>query len=253
MFREVLKIGDKIDVRHILKSGAAYPNAKTYASQLIDTIDNNIIHIATPIMNSTPVILNVGEHFNLCFYSAQGLFQCNCVVLKNIREGNIIVAIVRIISNLEKIQRRQYFRLGCIQNADYRIISGEEEALVKKITEDDFNNSEERKESKSRLEELESRWITAVILDISGGGLRFTSGSLHNFGDKVKIKLELALSSGIKLMILGASIISTNRIYNKTGVYEHRVEFNDILKRDREDIIKYIFEQERKRRGSMKN
>ncbi|HCM12943.1 MAG TPA: flagellar brake protein, partial [Lachnospiraceae bacterium] len=36
------------------------------------------------------------------------------------------------------------------------------------------------------------------------------------------------------------------------GVYEYRVEFKNIRKRDREDLIKYIFEQERRRRKNEK-
>ncbi len=253
MFREVLNIGDKIDIRHILKTGSPYPNARTYVSQLIDTINNDVIHIATPINNSTPIILNVGEYYNLCFYSSLGLFQCNCEVLKNQRENNIIVAVVRIASNLEKIQRRQYYRLECVLNADYRVISNEEEQLNKKVASDDFVNNEERISCKKKLLELNSQWIKSIIIDISGGGIRFTSSVLHESGEIIKLKLELAMGSGIKIMILGANILSSSRIYNKSGVYEHRIEFNDITKKDREEIIKYIFEQERKRRGSMKN
>lgn len=253
MFREVLKLGDKIDIKHIVKSGAPYPNAKTYVSQLVDTIDNDVIHIATPIMNSTPIILNVGEYFNLCFYSEKGLFQCNCVVLKNFRENNIIIAVVRITSNLEKIQRRQYFRLECVLNAHYRVTTGEEVTLTKKITSDDFKNNEERLECKARLLQLESEWISSTVLDMSGGGMRFTSSTMHNGDEYLKVKLELAMASGIKIMMIGAKLLSSNRLYNNLGVYEHRIEFNDILKRDREDIIKYIFEQERKRRGSKKS
>ena len=253
MFREVLKLGDKIDIRHILKSGVTYPNAKTYVSQLIDTIDNEVIHIATPIMNSTPIILNVGEYYNLCIYTAQGLYQCNCVVLKNQRENNILISIVKIVSNLERIQRREYFRLECILRSDYHVTTDEDEKIIKKVTADDFSNNEERLEYKKRLLQIDSEWVPSTVLDISGGGLRFTSSLLHTSGDKIKVRLELSMASGLKIMILGANMLHSNRIYNKAGVYEHRVEFSNILKKDREEIIKYIFEQERKRRGSMKH
>lgn len=252
MFREVLKLGDKIDVKHVDKFGVPYQNARTYASQLIDTIDNDIIHIATPIVNSTPIILNVGEHYNLCFYTVQGLYQCNCMVLKNQRENNIIVAVIRITSNLEKLQRRQYFRLECVLKTDYHVFTQEEEMITKKVAMDDFSSNEERSECRKKLAQFGLDWIPGAIHDISGGGVRFTSEVMHNSGDKIKIRLDLDMASGTKNLVVGANVLSSSKIYNKTGVYEHRVEFSDILKRDREDIIKYIFEQERKRRGSMK-
>ena len=252
MFREVVKIGDKIDVRHILKSGSPYPNSRTYVSQLVDIIDNDIIHIATPISNSTPVILNVEEYFNLCFYTAKGLFQCNCVVLKNERENNIIKAIVRITSNLVKIQRRQYFRLECVMKTEYHVITNEELRLTNELTQSSKKNDQERVEIQNKLTEIESRWLPCIVVDISGGGVRFISGGVFEPGMIIKIKLNLEIGSGVNLIIPEANILSVQRVYNQTGVFEFRAEFIEISKKDREDIIKFIFEQERKRRGTTK-
>jgi c-di-GMP-binding flagellar brake protein YcgR len=253
MLREVLTLGDKIDIKHLDKSGKPAHNARTHVSQLIDFADFDVLHIATPISNSTPVILNVGEYYNLCFYTKKGLYQCNGVILSNHRENNIIVAVVRITTNLEKYQRRQYYRLECIIDTQYRVITREEEILEKKLKTEDFRSNEERSECRKRLNQLAREWIPASITDISGGGTRFNSEVSHNQGDKLQIKLELLIGNELRIMTLGADVISSGRIFNRTGVYEHRVEFNDIIKKDREELIKYIFEQERQRRRNAKN
>jgi c-di-GMP-binding flagellar brake protein YcgR len=248
MLSDVLKLGDKIDVTHLDKTGKAAYNARTYVSQLIDFVSLDVIHIATPIVSSTPIILNVGENYQLCFYSSKGLFQCNCVILKNQREGNIIVAVVRVITNLEKYQRRQYFRLECIHDITYRVITEEEQILEKKLKNNVFTSETEIKECKKRLLIIKGIWLPAAMKDLSGGGTRFTSAAVHEKGDQLQLKFDLTLGSGIKNMLLGAEIVSVDRVVNRVGLYEYRVEFNDIINRDREDIIKYIFEQERKRR-----
>lgn len=248
MLGDLLKLGDKIDVTHLDKYGKPAYNARTYVSQLIDFEGVDVIHIATPIVSSTPIILNVGENYNLCFYSAKGLFQCNCIILKNQRENNIIIAVVRITTNLEKVQRRQFFRLECVYDFGYRALTREEDILENKLKTNDYHSEDERKDYAKRLNVLKNTWISATTKDISGGGMRFTSTGVHEKGDSLQLKLDLAMGSGIKSMQIGAVIISIDRIMNRAGLYEYRVEFNDIAKRDREDIIKFIFEQERKRR-----
>jgi c-di-GMP-binding flagellar brake protein YcgR len=46
-------------------------------------------------------------------------------------------------------------------------------------------------------------------------------------------------------------IVKVRELENRPGNYEHRIEYTNIDEDDREDIIHYIFEEERKlmRRG----
>lgn len=248
MLREILAIGDKIEIRPLDRAGKPVNTYRTFVSQVVDIVDVDIIHIAAPIVNSKAVILKVGDSYNLGFYSGKGLYHCNCTVLSNHRENHTIVSVVRITTDLEKVQRRQYYRLECILEMEYRIVTVEEEILDRKLHLEDFRSAEERTECRKRLAQMESEWIQGAIIDISGGGARFTSAVQHNKGDKVRIKLDLLISNNLRKMVLLAVIISSDRSENRAGVYEHRVEFTNIMQRDREDLIKYIFEQERKRR-----
>lgn len=252
MLRDILAIGDKIDIKRMDQNGKPLLGTKTLVSQLVDFIDMDIISIATPIVSGRIYLLEVGENYNLCFYSSKGLYQCNCTILKNYKENNTIIAVVRITSNLEKYQRRQYFRLECIHEIEYRIITKEEELLERKLRNEDFRNADERAECRKRLSLLSKDWIQAAFTDLSGGGARLNSPQEHSQGDKIRIKFDFVIGSELKKMVLGADVISSNRIMNRTGMYEHRVEFNDIMQKDREILIKYIFEQERKRRRNDK-
>ena len=46
----------------------------------------------------------------------------------------MIISLVKLNSDLEKIQRRQYYRLECIHDIDYRLISEEEIRLEEKLS-----------------------------------------------------------------------------------------------------------------------
>lgn len=248
MLRELLTIGDKIDIRPLDKNGKPVHNARTYASQLIDFADFDVIYIAAPIVFGKAILLTVGAYFNLCFYTNKGLYQCNCVILSSHKENNLIITVVRIVSNLEKFQRRQYYRLECIHETDYRVITIEEEILGRKLRLDDFITEDEKEECRRKLDRFELEWRSGAITDISGGGARFNSDLQLKPGDKIRMRFDILIGKKIKNMLLGADVIASGRIANKNDAFEHRVVFNDIIQKDREDLIKYIFEQERKRR-----
>jgi c-di-GMP-binding flagellar brake protein YcgR len=252
MLREILTLGDKIDIKPLDHNGKPVHNARTFASQLLDFVDFDVVHIAAPIVHSKSIVLDVGEYYNLCFYSGKGLYQCNCIVLNNHKENNTIVAVVRITTNLEKFQRRQYYRLECIHEIEYRIITIEEEMLDRKLSLEDFRNPEERAECRKKLSLFDKEWIPAAITDLSGGGAKFNSETNHSKGDKIRIRLDFISGGDLKKMLLGADIISSTRIMNRAGAYEHRVAYNNIMQKDREELIKYIFEQDRRRRRNEK-
>ncbi len=248
MLHEVLSIGDKIDIKPLNKSGRPVAGARTLVSQLVDFIDSNVINIAAPIVYGRTLPLAVGENYNLCFYTEKGLYQCSSTVISNQRDNKTIITVVRITSNLEKYQRRQYYRLECIHDVEYRPITIEEEILERKLSSSEFDNPEELMEVKKRLAQLDKLWISASITDLSGGGAKFCSEALHNSGDKIRMKLDFITSKEMNKLMLTAKVIASGRIPARVGTYEHRVEFIDIMPKDREAIIKYIFEQERKRR-----
>ncbi len=248
MLHEVLSIGDKIDIKPLNRNGKPVHTAMAFVSQLIDFVDGSVINIAAPIVFGRTIPLSVGEYYNLCFYTEKGLYRCNCMVISNHKDNKTIITVVRITSNLEKYQRRQYYRLECIHDIYYRSISLEEELLEKKMSSENFETPEAMTEAKEKLAEFDSEWIFATITDLSGGGARFSSETLHKSGDKVRIKLNLIVNNELRKLELTAKIISRAPIPVRAGIYEYRVEFTDIMQKDRESLIKYIFEQERKRR-----
>lgn len=249
---DTVKIGDKIEVKQLDKKGKTIKSAKTYVSQVLDFVGEKSISIATPIKNGMIVILDKGESYRLCFYTMKGLYQCNCTMLQTYRENNMIIALLEVNSQLEKLQRRQYYRLECVHEIAYRKVTEEELKLEEKLALGVFTNPEEKSEIRKRLSKLNTYWLKATITDLSGGGCRFTSEHELTQGDIVRIKLEFFIKNELKKLNLSSDIIISRKIIDRVGFYEHRAEFNNISEIDREDLIKYIFEQERKLRKNDK-
>ncbi len=248
MLREVLTLGDKIDIKILDRNGKPAQDGKTLVSKLMDFLDADVISITTPFANGRTIPLEVGEYYNLCFYTDKGLYQCRGVALNNHREDKSIMSVMRITSSLEKYQRRQYFRLECIQDIVYRIVTEEEELLEQKLIENAFDDPEVLSEFRMRLTELNRDWLHGSMTDLSGGGAKFTSDRQHQAGEKLKLKLELTSAEEKKEIILDATVVHSGIIINRRDIFEHRVKYVNISRKDREELIRYIFEQERKRR-----
>ena len=96
--------------------------------------------------------------------------------------------------------------------------------------------------------EVDLKGDKAVILDLSGGGLRFTSATPFEPKSIVVCNYVLRRESGNKRMCIAGELLSCKRLENNPGQYEQRVRFMYISPREREENIRFIFEEERKKR-----
>lgn len=251
MLSKLISVGDKIDLIKITNGIRKEKKAKHYVSQLLVYDTEQEATIATPIIASRIIPLSVGDEYQLCFYTSKGLWQCNAVIINRHQEKNIYVLVVRFISDFEKFQRRQYYRMDCFMEMEYRIETEEERLLLVQMKKDDFFSEDESIQCKNKLGQLQSTWISSIICDISGGGLRCNSIYQCQKEDTMIIRLHLGNNENnddtIQL-ILSASVILSIKLLNKIGFYEHRVEFTNINIRQREHIIRFIFQEERQKR-----
>ena len=150
----------------------------------------------------------------------------------------MVVATVELTSGLRKFQRREYYRLNTILDMKCTAINAEQELQ--------FDNHVEFFGTDFVMKD-------GVIVDISGGGVRFVTKTFYE--KDTKIYFSFSLNIGNKPMqfnTLGV-VLSSRQLPDRPGEYENRVQFINMLADERETIIKYIFEEERKiRRKEMR-
>ncbi len=246
MIKDIVAIGDKLELRRLNSEDATSGRGKMYISQLLDLVDNDKAIIAMPIERSHIVPLSVGEKYTISFYTGKGPYQCNAVILNRYKVKHIYVLEVQFTSELEKNQRRQYFRLNCIVDVLYHVITREEEILEKKINNTAYIDEEEKDKDYESLEALKKIWYEGTITDLSGGGAKFVSNQAHEPGED--IILSITLNTNAENKKIPSKIIISSKMLNRVGFYEHRVQFTDINREDREAVIKFIFAEERRQR-----
>lgn len=236
MANRLITEGNKIDFKDILSkeqlNGGLTP--ATYASQVFEIRNDNILRVSMPIEHGRIIPLSKGKKFDAFFYTAKGLYQCRVIIIDRFKINNIYMMDIELLTEPVKYQRRQYYRLEL--NIPVRYMQ---------ITETESNVMANEEELPERLGNL-SEYHTGETIDISGGGLRFTGDALVEKGNRLAVVFDIDYEGNIERYLLAADVIMSFAIPQHHGMYEHRVEFKDISKENREMLIKYIFQEERK-------
>ncbi len=248
MLEKILRIGDKIEIKRIANLDSGTLGGKYYVSQLLDINDDTRINIGMPFENGKMIPLDIGERYQMCFYTHNGLLQSKGLVVERFRNNNLYVAAVKFIADFEKLQRRQFYRLECILEITYRIISEREQRINEILDKQEYENTDQRAGLIKEKESIRKEWHQAVATDISGGGIRFNSKTLHEDAPNIEIRLQLFLDGKMKMIETRVHVVYSAGIPARPGMYEYRAEFMGISMKDREQIIRFVFDEERKRR-----
>ena len=239
---KVIGIGNRVEFTRVKSerlddSSDSIMRKKIYSSKVTDIIDETRIRVTMPIEGGHIVPVSVNTRLDACFYTPKGLYHGRVVVLERMNESNIYEMVVELQYELKKFQRRQYYRLNCTMDLQYRLMNDQEyDAFEQKGIvpyEDELFNLNQ-----------------GVALDFSGGGIRFISREKHKKNDYIFIKLKISYGEDEKVYVLVGRVISSIESRNGMNNFEHRIEFVDISNKVREEIIKYIFMEERRQRKS---
>ena len=241
MLSDYITPGDRVEVKalhpntvltHMESSADEYYDVnRTYRTRVYDLLSEDVVSIEMPTEKTKLVLLPVGEDFDLCFYTMKGLFQCYARVRDRYKTSNVYILEMALTTNIRKFQRREYYRFNCVLDMKARNLSQDEE---KQIT-------------AHEVEFIDTDMLLddGVIVDISGGGARFISNTRYEVGSLILFKFSLDIDDSSKSYSLVGRIVASDRPQDRDS-YENRVKFVGIKSKDRESIIRYIFEEERK-------
>lgn len=227
---EIISVGNKVDME-ILHDGQLETDEekrRILCCRVMDMPDYHIVRISMPFYEGRIVPLAVGDQYVMNFYAEKGIYGSRFVVINRLKEGNLFLADMEIQEPLHKIQRREFFRHNCRIPATYHMISPEE------LNDTSFD-----------AESIE--WKKSVLLDISGGGVRMVSEFQENTDLPMQLRFPIEVNGIQEEVTLFGKLVATYQNENNKILYEQRVEFENLDDKEREKIIHFIFEEERKK------
>ena len=240
MLSKFITPGDKIDLCAVYKSSAAKADEKkrTYYSSVHDILSSDTLEITMPIEKNKLIVLPVECEYNLLFYGESGLYECTARITDRYKSDNVYILAMELTSNLKKYQRREYYRYSCSLDLVSRHLEEEEIWAV------------ENKMPYALTQGLPLK--KNVIVDISGGGMRFLSKHKYEPESLLYLGFYLPWGEVQKRYEVVGKVLSSRELEKREGTWEHRVEYYGMEKETREEIIRFIFEEERKSRRKEK-
>ena len=195
-----------------------------------------IFHIPTRKGHTVTIPMNVP--FNAVFNTKNGMFQLTGEITKRGRLENFPVYVFIPSTKLTKVQRRDYYRFQCLIPIKVLPIP-HEVAILPNMTlvEDDLE----------RYGNTYGLPVAGNIIDISGGGAKFTAKT-DVITDRFMYCSFKLKSKQINQTINVVARRVKSEYKEKLGIFEHRIEFLFKEPEDRETIIKYIFDEDRRLR-----
>ena len=237
---ELIHPGDKIEIRMIHQmehDGKMESTMQIYKSKVLDIKKNGNLEIAMPTEGSKLVLLPLDIRFEFVFFSGTVLYKSIGLVKERYKKDNLYMLEIELKAQLEKYQRREYYRYACTLDFSFYMLSKEQAALetVDAIFEslcDDKYVFEERR---------------GTVVDLSGGGMKFRSEYDLEKGQSILVGLRLVNEHMDKQYYILGNIIACEQLENVKGrLYMSRVKFMIKDNKIREEIIRYIFEEERR-------
>lgn len=228
--------GDKID---IFASGLS-DNSTSYKSSFSDNLTDSRWEITMPVDSGRVVLFQLGMQFDFIIYTQnKTILKSAAIVRQRYRRGNMYFLAIELTSNLEKIQRRQFFRLPCTIDMSFYEIRYDDKAE----NESEFCKSMYKNHA---INSKNMQTVKSVILDISGGGIQFSMSTPLEEGTYFMAQFSLALEESTQQFNIVCKVISCTPDSDYTDRYFARSKFIFDRMAEREKIVRFVFEEERR-------
>lgn len=232
-----IAIGNKIDMIKIESRLSADPNRKppVYNSQVVDETQDGGCLVSMPTREGKVMPMAVGTVFDATFYTKQGLMRCRVEVVNRYRSGSLLLMEIVQQTELEKVQRREFFRFECHTPMEYRLVDEEE---VKLLESGEFYDDS--------IYQVE--WKKAIMLDISGGGVRFACSFNEKPESMIQMRFNITIGEAEEEVCVYATLLRRERSPYNATIYNNHSMFWDMDSAVQERIVRFIFEAQRKQR-----
>ena len=245
MLNNYIQLGQRIELQAVTRVKLnEEQDTKVYASKVYDILSDERLEITMPVEQGKLILIPIDVEYEMYFYGENGLYECHAKIVDRYKSNNVYILVMELTTNLKKYQRREFYRYTCAMDIETRELIPEEL--------EEMENVETSGEIIKPVPP-KTMYEKSILVDISGGGLRFVTANKYDIGSSVLCKFKLWIKNGIKEYELRGSVLDIRKVERRVGYYEHRIRYTDISQSVREEIIRYIFEQERKNQKTKKD
>ncbi|MBP5608864.1 MAG: flagellar brake domain-containing protein [Lachnospiraceae bacterium] len=230
---DIVRPGDRVDIEATVADDKS-DDRRYYITKVYDVGETGEVEVIMPMEKTRIVVLSVGAVYDMYFYAGKGIYACSAEVVSRRNENGVAVAVMALNTELRRHQRREYFRYDCVIGMNARALSDEETTFYEKY---------------GKLMNDQQPMDKGVIVDLSGGGMRFVCAQDYKQGGLVHCRFMLNIRNKMNTYDEVVRILFADELANNQTSREYRGQFMKMESGEREEIIRFIFEEERKMRA----
>lgn len=248
MSENSVSLGNKVDIIRKTYHKKDGTEERVLSSKVVDIINNITYKLMMPLSKTLTIPLDVGEETTMNFYVDNAILSARTIIKDRFFEENIAVIVVELITGLEKIQRRQFYRLQCQIEAKIQLLTKKESERVLELSGTDRKSLDRLNAYFEELAEKILMWEDVLIIDLSGGGIKYLGEKERKLDDYVLVLVSLEVGGIKKEHKILMRVVSSNKKRSSQESYEIGGSFVGLRDRERDNIVRFIFEEERKNR-----
>lgn len=210
--KKYFTVGEKIQMDYIDISGHQHE----YISQVIDIIGDEFMDVLIPMHHKRDVYLREDTLLKIVTVKGEAIYEVNAVLHEKLT-GRIPLLRLKLLSEVNKIQRRDFYRLKLMGDIEARVIE-------------------------NLKQEKYGEPFKCILHDISAGGVLLSTKKELEEKDLLEFTLNL---HGNKLLIYG-TVVRRTLTGNHRAPYSYGVKYENITEPERTVITKFIFEEQRR-------
>lgn len=184
---------------------------------VIQDVEKDFFCISIPINNGEYMTFRNNEYIEMVYYKDESyLYKLTCNVIGTTKDNNIPMYKISNPKEIVKVQRRNFVRVNITKKTSY--VKGEYSGI------------------------RGEQFLPALLLDLSGGGMRVKIKEELKYGDLITVKVNCGESD----LYLKAKIVRKEKSID--GRYIYGSEFWEVDNNLREKVIQEIFSIMRKQR-----
>jgi c-di-GMP-binding flagellar brake protein YcgR len=191
-------------------------NQSQYVSRVDNINEDGSIDVLIPISKRKIVYINNDTALKVIIASEGAIYEFKAEIVEKLF-GVVPLLRLKRVSDIQKIQRRNYFRLKATNKFKIRKLINLKEAIY-------------------------SEYFEVTMVDISGGGLAFNAEIELDINDLIEVNMDL----NSKTINLLGKIVRADKDEDKAKMFSYGVNFEKIAEIERNVIMRYIFEEQRK-------
>ncbi|MDR2183725.1 MAG: PilZ domain-containing protein [Clostridiales bacterium] len=222
----MIRIGDSAEIVRLEGEGNI-----TFKSKIVDIPKigggARVLSIYAPSKDGLFLDLRVDEHYRLTVQTKDYLISFTCSFEGYLREKAKYFAVIKILDEGIKLQRREFFRFTCMLAMKFSVMyTGDNEA------------------AKLLQNRGYSTMYNGIIRDIGGGGIRF----ITNEDIETDSLIQCTIMLGNTAMLLKGKILDKQYMPKSNMQFQYRTLFLDVSQATQDEIVSFIFAEQRKQK-----